>query len=460
MATDKEIRAQLKQTNAERHLLELQMEEQRYKRFRTSAKRLQPVRKPKFSSPDKIYIVGLKGTLGSKTLSVGNSLEVKNWKTRCIAYLCQNVIIDFSNKDQLKLLGITANTLERRFQLEVEKVERDSTPFSAVKKIENRNCAKKCLKSIEAFNYSNNNERAIKMIYVHILDQLVNKPVLFHELSQKSFSEMSFLVKFWGPVIELFFDANKCFVQWGDTTPPQLSISNLHFNLDFRIIVNDINTDELDVVTGELAKKSSTIPSKLYKDFLKSALTTKINLNTALKRMPYLPEAKIKKVLIPMVQIMGLSCIVYGMHIIDKKVYALRKITSFNYPSTLRELKGDKIKSLLDGFSSIESMIENVKEMIVEYSKTPNNDMQNIKNARRKKAIKTIDIEQYISPAITDTEEEDEEEEEEDEGEEDSEVEDDEVEDDEVEDGEKEDEEEDEEEKDDGEVENEQEADE
>lgn len=46
----------------------------------------------------------------------------------------------------------------------------------------------------------------------------------------------------------------------GDTTPPQLSLSSLYLNLDFRVIVNDINADELDVVTGELARQSSTNP--------------------------------------------------------------------------------------------------------------------------------------------------------------------------------------------------------
>ncbi|KAL9550721.1 hypothetical protein PS6_005383 [Mucor atramentarius] len=114
---------------------------------------------------------------------------------------------------------------------------------------------------------------------------------------------MSFLVKFWGPVIELFFDANHYCVQWGDTTLPHLSLSNLYFNLDFRVVVIDFNADELDVVTGELARQSSTISSKLYKDFLKSALTTKVHLNTALKRMPYLPAAKIKTVVVPMIKL-------------------------------------------------------------------------------------------------------------------------------------------------------------
>lgn len=91
MATDQEIHAQLQQTNAERQLLELQIEGQRYKRLRTSVKRIQPRRKPKMSSPDKIVFVGLKGTLGSRTLSAGNNMELKNWKCKCIAYLCRNV---------------------------------------------------------------------------------------------------------------------------------------------------------------------------------------------------------------------------------------------------------------------------------------------------------------------------------------------------------------------------------
>lgn len=46
-------------------------------------------------------------------------------------------------------------------------------------------------------------------------------------------------------------------------------------------------------------------------------------------------------------------------------------------------------------------MIENIEEMIIEYSRTPNSDVQNIKNDRKRKSnINTIDIDQYISPII------------------------------------------------------------
>ncbi|RCI01852.1 hypothetical protein CU098_004798 [Rhizopus stolonifer] len=146
---------------------------------------------------------------------------------------------------------------------------------SGTKKIKSRSNGETFLKDAEAFVYANSNERGIKMIYVHIVDQIVNKPILFNGTSQNQFSETSFLVKFWGPVIELFFNPNEYFIQWGDTISRHLSVSNLYFKLDFRIIVKDFDNNEFDITTGELARHSSTTQSKMYRDFLKSALTTK-----------------------------------------------------------------------------------------------------------------------------------------------------------------------------------------
>lgn len=140
----------------------------------------------------------------------------------------------------------------------------------------------------------------------------------------------------------------------GDTTSPYLSVSNLHFNLDFRVIIKDIHTDELDVATGEVAREASITSSKVNYDFLKSALTTKAHLNAALKRMPYITPTKIKDVVVPLVQIMGLSCTLYGVNIIGKKVYTIQRICCFNYPSTERELKGDAIKKMIEGFAQME----------------------------------------------------------------------------------------------------------
>lgn len=135
-----------------------------------------------------------------------------------------------------------------------------------------------------------------------------------------------------------FYRSHSC---RGDTTSPYLSLSNLYFNLDFRVIIKDINADELDVATGEVVREASIASSKVNYDFLKSALTTKAHLNATLKRMPYMTLTRIKYVVVPMVQIMGLSCTLYGVNTVDKKMYTVQRICCFNYPSTERELKGE-----------------------------------------------------------------------------------------------------------------------
>jgi molybdopterin/thiamine biosynthesis adenylyltransferase len=124
--------------------------------------------------------------------------------------------------------------------------------------------------------------------------------------------------------------------------------------LDFRIVIKDINTEALDTLTGELARESAIAPHKVYFDFLKSALTTKAHLNAALRRLPYIPPSAIKLFIFPFVQIMGLTCNVYGMNIIDKKVYTIQKLASFNYPSTNREVKNGGVKALIDAFGLVE----------------------------------------------------------------------------------------------------------
>ncbi|KAL9551093.1 hypothetical protein MBANPS3_004424 [Mucor bainieri] len=156
MATDREIHAQLRRTNAERQLLELQIEGQRYKRLRTtSARRVQHKRNPKISSPDQIVFTGLKETLGGRALSVGNNMELNGWKSKCVAYLCRNVIIDFTNKDQLKCIGVTLEKLNSRYQLLVQGAERDLPPlYTTANKIGNHTSIKSCSVEVEAFQYS------------------------------------------------------------------------------------------------------------------------------------------------------------------------------------------------------------------------------------------------------------------------------------------------------------------
>ncbi|KAG1392283.1 hypothetical protein G6F58_012541 [Rhizopus delemar] len=168
MATDEEILNQLEQTNSERQLLELHLEGQRYKRLR-SVSRILPKRKTKVCSNDSIIFAGLQGTLGSRVLEVAEEVELNDWKNKCISYLSRNGIIDFSNKSQLKLIGIPLDRLKSRFELKTEKMVRDLDSLNKLtKKAHNHTTLKKVLGDIEAFKYTSNSERGVKMIYVHM----------------------------------------------------------------------------------------------------------------------------------------------------------------------------------------------------------------------------------------------------------------------------------------------------
>lgn len=95
-----------------------------------------PKRKRKIYSPDKIVFGGLQGTLGEKALSVGYEMKLAGWKSKCIAFLSRNVIIDFSNTTQLKAIGIKLTQLNNRFRIKIKGVDRDIQQMnSGIKKV-------------------------------------------------------------------------------------------------------------------------------------------------------------------------------------------------------------------------------------------------------------------------------------------------------------------------------------
>ncbi|KAI9277199.1 hypothetical protein BDA99DRAFT_427527, partial [Phascolomyces articulosus] len=68
----------------------------------------------------------------------------------------------------------------------------------------------------------------------------------------------------------------------------------------------------------EFGSMNTSTKIKLYNDKLKSVLTTKVYLNDAIKRMEHLPHDKIASIEIPIIQILGVGCHVYGLMLIDK----------------------------------------------------------------------------------------------------------------------------------------------
>jgi hypothetical protein len=107
-------------------------------------------------------------------------------------------------------------------------------------------------------------------------------------------------------------------------------------------------------MTGEFVRGLVTISSKQHKDLLKSVLVSKAHLNDLLERLSYIDTKSISKVKLPIIQVMGLTYTIYSLNAIEKKLYSLQKVTEFNYPCTLREVKAEDVNKMLDGFACIQ----------------------------------------------------------------------------------------------------------
>ncbi|KAI7855882.1 hypothetical protein BDC45DRAFT_438554, partial [Circinella umbellata] len=59
---------------------------------------------------------------------------------------------------------------------------------------------------------------------------------------------------------------------------------------------------------------------KLYKDKAKSVLASKVHLIHIISTMPFIPPKNIQSVRLPTIQIMGLTCYIYCLTLVDKGV--------------------------------------------------------------------------------------------------------------------------------------------
>lgn len=82
--------------------------------------------------------------------------------------------------------------------------------------------------------------------------------------------------------------------------------------------------------------------------------------------MPYyIPKDKIQLIKLPLIQIMGLTCRIYAMSLIDKGVYLLEDVLSITYPHTLMSLEAGGLQSVIQAFSIIEIVIfSNILKLI------------------------------------------------------------------------------------------------
>jgi hypothetical protein len=122
------------------------------------------------------------------------------------------------------------------------------------------------------------------------------------------------------------------------------------------------------MISGELTKPSSTTESKHFNDKLRLSLASKSHLNTILKTMPYIPKNKIKTIKFPLIQIMGLSCHIHAISIIDEGVYLIEPVKLFAYHRRYTDLENGDIQKIIQSYSIIDDLITNIQDSHSDYS--------------------------------------------------------------------------------------------
>ncbi|KAI7889773.1 uncharacterized protein EV154DRAFT_538701 [Mucor mucedo] len=202
-----------------------------------------------------------------------------------------------------------------------------------------------------------------------------------------------FLIKY-EPRNDMERNVYNVYKHMGETKAANCTAQSLDFKLDLRITVN-IEQEQHEVATAELAKSKSTTESKLYNDKVKLALTrlrlifgTKCHLNSLLRSMPYIPKSRIKDVKVPNIQIMGLTCHVKALSLIDKGVYMSQDVYSFDYPRAHAQIQENGIQKIIEALklltknnpSKMDSLLKGRKQNHLDIESGNGDGNNNVKN--------------------------------------------------------------------------------
>lgn len=97
----------------------------------------------------------------------------------------------------------------------------------------------------------------------------------------------------------------------GDTISESCKKIGKKFKLDLRLVLSPEDDIDFDNCTGEMTKKATV--KKVYKDKLKSTITTKCHLNSFIRAVSHIQARELSSVKMPILQVAGfqgqLSCI-------------------------------------------------------------------------------------------------------------------------------------------------------
>ncbi|KAI9311957.1 hypothetical protein BX666DRAFT_1867052 [Dichotomocladium elegans] len=218
-------------------------------------------------------------------------------------------------------------------------------------------------------------------------------------------SELSIITKYWSVLFEAFWGYDRhVSIQWGDTLPAACIDVGLTFRVDIRVLLQT-EFGDLEAATGEVISQKHLSASKLYREKLKSVLSSKSHLNTLLARLRTIKAHEVKSIYIPIVQVMGLECTVYALSLVDKNLYLLQTVNVFLFPRTLTDLRSEGIEKILNGFAQVEHMLTRLEDTLPTYSGDTTSAMAAITGGTKK--AKQFNYAQWISPVITNTSSED-----------------------------------------------------
>ncbi|KAI7888278.1 uncharacterized protein EV154DRAFT_518175 [Mucor mucedo] len=401
---EREVKMQLN-TNQLRRIKKHLEEKNNKKRSSISQSRRQTSR-VKLTAKDSITIAGLRGTLGSNLLRIGDEIPISSTRSKCFSYFCKNGIVDISDNSkqnlQLCLLGsYVENFLKSTKYKHTTDCANDPNIRcleKSFKNVRNKNTVMSAYMSVENYQCQNNEERKVKKIYSHILNQHAFRHHMFDPSLLVTYSEQSYIVKFWGYLFEEYFGIRSdIYLQWGDTTSKSCKEAGLGFRLDLRIIAFT-SSQNVDVLNGEVAKMTAANEDKYYYDKRKAVLAAKNHLNHLVVNTKYLLPKDIHTIYMPIVQIMGMSCHLYVLSLIDKGLYLLQRVYTMSYPQSNHEIRTGAIQKIIRGFALIEDILQNALDIYDEYSK----DTQDIilKKIIKKKGCQKVDINDWISLVI------------------------------------------------------------
>ncbi|SAM08388.1 hypothetical protein [Absidia glauca] len=315
----------------EKQLLEAAKETRKRRSRRLSEqqeKRLKSKQTPQ--AYDSVQVPGRQGTLGALLSTIGNTIPIKDSKSKYFAYLDLDGFPDLTKIKSLKAAKRVLNEVG------------NYTPVQPASNFD---------KDLDVLQHSS--------VYVWATS------IQSHMLSDaylRQCSEASLVTKFWGPIFEEYFGYDRdIFLQWGDTLETKNAEMGMMMRLDLRVILTHGETI-MEGATGEFARATATTKKKLFGDKLKSVLATKIHLNSMVSEMTQLPAKVIPSINIPIIQIMGFNCHLYSLNLADKGLYCLRNISSCVYPRTLDDMANGKMKKLLECMSLVKEMIYDLKE--------------------------------------------------------------------------------------------------